>query len=122
MRWRCPGRHRTRPQRRSLPNTSSPTRVWPRCARPDWPPYGRATSARARRRGSSSPRRSHDRPLAPAHRDRHCRELRDAILLTVITATASTLAAVALGTPLAWWLARHHFRGRSLVDAVLDLP
>lgn len=49
-------------------------------------------------------------------------ELRDAILLTVITATASTLAAVALGTPLAWWLARYHFRGRSLVDAVLDLP
>ena len=49
-------------------------------------------------------------------------ELRAAILLTVITATASTLAAVALGTPLAWWLARRRFRGRALVDAVLDLP
>ena len=49
-------------------------------------------------------------------------ELRDAILLTVITATASTLVAVTLGTPLAWWLARHRFRGRALVDAVLDLP
>jgi molybdate/tungstate transport system permease protein len=49
-------------------------------------------------------------------------ELRNAILLTVITATASTLVAVMLGTPLAWWLVRRDFRGRSLVDAVLDLP
>ena len=49
-------------------------------------------------------------------------ELRDAILLTVLTATASTAAAVALGTPLAWWLARRRFRGRAVIDAVLDLP
>ena len=49
-------------------------------------------------------------------------ELRGAIVLTVITATCSTIIAVALGTPLAWSLARHDFRGRSLVDAVLDLP
>jgi len=49
-------------------------------------------------------------------------ELRAAIGLTVITATASTLAAVALGTPLAWWLARRRFRGRALIDAALDLP
>jgi len=49
-------------------------------------------------------------------------ELRDAIVLTVITATASTLIAVLLGTPLAWWLARRRFRGRALIDAVLDLP
>ena len=49
-------------------------------------------------------------------------ELRAAIVLTVVTATCSTAIAVALGTPLAWSLARHDFRGRSLVDAVLDLP
>jgi len=49
-------------------------------------------------------------------------ELRDAIALTMLTATASTIVAVTLGTPLAWWLARRRFLGRSLVDAVLDLP
>ncbi|MDE2149844.1 MAG: ABC transporter permease [Gammaproteobacteria bacterium] len=29
---------------------------------------------------------------------------------------------VALGTPLAWWLARHRFRGKWLVDALVLLP
>lgn len=50
------------------------------------------------------------------------RELRAAIALTVVTASASTLLAIALGTPLAWWLARRDFRGRALVDALLDIP
>lgn len=49
-------------------------------------------------------------------------ELRDAIALTMLAATSSTLIAMLLGTPLAWWLARHDFRGRSLIDALLDLP
>ncbi len=49
-------------------------------------------------------------------------ELRDAIALTMLAASASTLIAMLLGTPLAWWLARHDFRGRALIDAVLDLP
>lgn len=49
-------------------------------------------------------------------------ELRNAIALTVMTATTSTIIAVLLGTPLAWWLTRRDFRGRSLVDAVLDVP
>ncbi|MFL5560202.1 MAG: ABC transporter permease [Gemmatimonadaceae bacterium] len=49
-------------------------------------------------------------------------ELRDAILLTVTTATTSTIVAMVMGTPLAWFLARHDFRGRSFVDALLDLP
>lgn len=39
---------------------------------------------------------------------------------------AYTLAAlgivIALGTPLAWWLARHQFRGKLLVDALTLLP
>ena len=49
-------------------------------------------------------------------------ELRDAIALTMLAATSSTLIAILLGTPLAWWLARHDFRGRSVIDAALDLP
>ena len=32
------------------------------------------------------------------------------------------LLAALLGTPLAWWLARREFRGRAIVQAVLDLP
>jgi molybdate/tungstate transport system permease protein len=49
-------------------------------------------------------------------------ELRDALAMTAVTATAATLLAVALGTPLAWALARKRMRGAALVDAILDLP
>ena len=49
-------------------------------------------------------------------------ELRAAIALTVLAATASTVLAVTLGTPLAWWLARRSFRGRAVIDALLDVP
>jgi molybdate/tungstate transport system permease protein len=49
-------------------------------------------------------------------------ELRDALLLTLGTATAATIAGVLLGTPLAWLLARRRFPGRALVAALLDLP
>ncbi len=49
-------------------------------------------------------------------------ELREATALTVLTATASTLVVIVFGTPLAWWLARRSFRGRSIIDALLDLP
>jgi molybdate/tungstate transport system permease protein len=50
------------------------------------------------------------------------RELRNALLLTVGTATSATLLAAAGGTPLAWLLARRSFRGRALLAALLDLP
>jgi molybdate/tungstate transport system permease protein len=49
-------------------------------------------------------------------------ELRGAIALTFLTATISTIIAALLGTPLAYWLARHEFRGRAIVQAILDLP
>ena len=49
-------------------------------------------------------------------------ELLGAIALTFLTATASTFIAALLGTPLAYWLARSTMRGRSLVQAVLDIP
>lgn len=44
------------------------------------------------------------------------------ILLTVSSATAATLLAVAGGIPVAYLLARVPFRGRSVVEAVLELP
>ncbi len=49
-------------------------------------------------------------------------ELRDALRLTALTASVATLVGVALGTPLAWILARRRFPGRALVAAALDLP
>lgn len=45
-----------------------------------------------------------------------------ALLLTVLSATAATLFAIVGGLPLAYLLARVPFRGRSLVDALLELP
>lgn len=49
-------------------------------------------------------------------------ELRGAIALTVLTATAATLLGVVGGTPIAWLLARRAFPGRALVAALMDLP
>jgi molybdate/tungstate transport system permease protein len=49
-------------------------------------------------------------------------ELRSSILLTVGTATVATLIAAVLGVPLAYLLARHRFRGRSVVQGVIELP
>jgi molybdate transport system permease protein len=45
-----------------------------------------------------------------------------ALRLSLLTATAATVLAVALGVPLAWVLARADFRGRALVRAVVLVP
>jgi len=52
----------------------------------------------------------------------HDAELRDALVLTALTATTATLLGVLGGTPLAYLLARRAFRGRGVVAAILDLP
>lgn len=49
-------------------------------------------------------------------------QVRHAIQLSLQTTGMSTLLALLLGTPLAYWLARYRFRGRALVDTLLDLP
>lgn len=49
-------------------------------------------------------------------------ELRRALTLTALTATAATLLGVIGGTPIAYALSRLRFRGRAVVAAVLDLP
>ncbi|WP_459193837.1 molybdate ABC transporter permease subunit [Halosimplex sp. J119] len=41
---------------------------------------------------------------------------------TLVSATASTAIALAFGLPLAYWLARAEFRGRTLVTAVVAFP
>ena len=50
------------------------------------------------------------------------RELLSSITLTLGTATAATLIGVALGVPLAYLLARRSFRGRRVVEAIIELP
>jgi molybdate transport system permease protein len=45
-----------------------------------------------------------------------------AVLLSLMTSTLATLLAVLLGTPLAYLLARYNFRGRTLVETLIDLP
>ncbi len=52
----------------------------------------------------------------------HDQELHASIALTLATATVATLLGMLLGVPLAYLLARRSFRGRRLVEAIVDLP
>ncbi|MBI2945089.1 MAG: molybdate ABC transporter permease subunit [Candidatus Wallbacteria bacterium] len=45
-----------------------------------------------------------------------------AVFLTARLAAATTLILLALGTPLAWWLARTRWPGKVLIEAVVALP
>jgi len=45
-----------------------------------------------------------------------------ALWLSLITTSASLVLTLALGTPLAWILARRRFPGRSLAETLVDLP
>ncbi len=49
-------------------------------------------------------------------------EVRHAIFLSLSTATVSSILALTLGAPTAYFLARHDFPGKSWVDALLDIP
>jgi len=49
-------------------------------------------------------------------------ELRSALALTAGTATLATMLAIIGATPVAYWLARGRFRGRSVLAALIDLP
>jgi molybdate transport system permease protein len=49
-------------------------------------------------------------------------EVRSAIILSLITASASTVIIVLLGTPLAYLNARVPYPGRNFVETLLDLP
>jgi molybdate transport system permease protein len=45
-----------------------------------------------------------------------------AVGLSLMSSTLATLLAVVVGTPLAYLLARCHFRGRSLIETLTELP
>lgn len=50
------------------------------------------------------------------------RDVLGSLLLTITSATLATLLAIAGGTPVAYCLARVPFRGRAMVEALLELP
>ena len=47
---------------------------------------------------------------------------RRAIILSLWTSATATLLTIVLGTPLALLMTRRHFRGRRVVDTLIDLP
>jgi molybdate transport system permease protein len=49
-------------------------------------------------------------------------QARDALWLSLWTSTLTVALAIGLGTPVAYALARTHFRGRTVIDALIDLP
>ncbi len=51
-----------------------------------------------------------------------CWQAGSALKLSLLTATISLAVAVLVGTPVAYLLAHHSFRGKSIVDTVIDLP
>jgi molybdate transport system permease protein len=48
--------------------------------------------------------------------------VREALTLSMLTTTVTLVVAVVLGTPVAWLLARYRFRGRDVLDTLIDLP
>jgi molybdate/tungstate transport system permease protein len=49
-------------------------------------------------------------------------EIYSSVLLTISAALAATMVGLLLGVPLAYLLARHQFRGKRFVEAVIDVP
>ena len=49
-------------------------------------------------------------------------EVTQAITLSITTTAISTLCTLLFGTPLAYLLARRKFRGRTVIDTLIDLP
>jgi molybdate transport system permease protein len=46
----------------------------------------------------------------------------DALQLSLVTASISAILAIIVGTPVAYFLAREDFRGKAIVDALIDVP
>jgi molybdate transport system permease protein len=48
--------------------------------------------------------------------------LLEALALSLVTSLVALVVVVLLGSPLAWVLARRHFRGKALAETLVDLP
>ena len=61
-------------------------------------------------------------PLSEVFATLAAEETRFALRLTLLTSAAATLLAVVLGVPAGHFLARESFRGKLLIDTLIDLP
>lgn len=51
-----------------------------------------------------------------------CPQVVDALRLTLMTSAISAVLILIIGTPLAYWLALSEFRGKRVIDTLVDLP
>jgi molybdate transport system permease protein len=51
-----------------------------------------------------------------------CEDVSDALHLTLVTSLTSAFLIVLIGTPLAYWLTFSRFRGKRIIDSIIDLP
>jgi molybdate transport system permease protein len=51
-----------------------------------------------------------------------CWQAISALRLSLLTASLALVIAVLVGTPVAYWLSHYQFRGKDLVDTIIDLP
>ena len=51
-----------------------------------------------------------------------CWEAMTALKLSLVTASIALVVSVVIGTPVAYWLSHYTFRGKKIVDTVIDLP
>src|SRR5512140_1491274 len=51
-----------------------------------------------------------------------CDEVSTALHLSLVTSCTSALIIVLFGTPLAYWLTFGQFRGKRIIDSIVDLP
>jgi len=51
-----------------------------------------------------------------------CPEVASALTLSLLTSTIAAIIIVLIGTPLAYWLAYAKFRGKRVIDTLVDLP
>jgi len=51
-----------------------------------------------------------------------CDDVASALHLSLVTSAIAALVIVLIGSPLAYWLTFTHFRGKRIVDSIIDLP
>ena len=61
-------------------------------------------------------------PLQTTLRSLHDPVVIDALCLSLMTSTITTLVVVIMGTPIAYVSARFHYHGKELADSLIDLP
>lgn len=50
------------------------------------------------------------------------REVVESVMLTIVSSAIATLISLLLGLPVAYYLARYSFKGKEVVEALIDLP